>query len=95
MMRQLLDEDQRLVILRGLIDCGGDANESIIQQCLDMYAHRISRDAVRNHLSWLAEQGLVSLTDVAGCYVATLSARGQDTAEGRCTVPGVKKPRAR
>lgn len=95
MMRKLLDEDQRLVILRGLIDCGGDANESIIQQCLDLYAHRLSRDAVRNHLSWLQEQGLITIADVAGCYVGTLTARGQDAAEGRATVPGVKKPRAR
>ncbi len=95
MMQQILEEDQRLVILRGLKDFGGDANESVIQSCLDAYGHRISRDAVRTHLSWLAEQGLLRLENVAGCYVGTLTARGQDVCEGRATVPGVKKPRAR
>ncbi|SIS88068.1 winged helix-turn-helix domain-containing protein [Neptunomonas antarctica] len=94
-MRQMLDEDQRLVILRGLLDFGGNANESVIQSCLDAYGHRISRDTVRTHMKWLEEQGLVRIDDVAGCYVGTLTARGQDASEGRAAVPGVKKPRAR
>lgn len=94
-MRKILDEDQRLVILRGMADFGGDANESVIQSCLDAYGHRISRDAVRTHMKWLEEQGLIRIEDVIGCYVGTLTARGQDACEGRTTVPGVKKPRAR
>jgi repressor of nif and glnA expression len=95
MIQKLLDEDQRLVILRGVEDFGGTANESVIQGCLDSYGHRISRDAVRTHLAWLREQNLISLTDVSGCFVAELTGRGQDVAEGRSVVPGVKKPRAR
>ena len=50
---------------------------------------------VRTHLAWLREQGLVSLTDVSGCYVAEITGRGDDVASGLATVPGVKKPRAR
>lgn len=95
MMRQILDEDQRLVMLRGLHDFGGNANESVIQSCLDAYGHRISRDAVRTHMKWLEEQGLISIEDVGGCYVGTLTSRGQDACEGRANIPGVKKPRAR
>ncbi|WP_074020635.1 MULTISPECIES: hypothetical protein [Xenorhabdus] len=94
-MREILTADQRLVLLRSLTECGGDANESVLQTCLDAYGHRISRDGVRSHLSWLAEQGLCALNDVAGCLVATLTGRGADVAEGRSTVPGVKRPRPR
>jgi hypothetical protein len=32
---------------------------------------------------------------VGSYMVASLTGRGQDAAEGRTTVPGVKKPRAR
>lgn len=92
-LRTLLDEDQRLVLLRSLQDCGGDANESVLQTCLDTYGHRVGRDAVRVHLAWLAEMGLVSVSSVSGCMVATMTGRGQDAAEGRVQVPGIKKPR--
>lgn len=92
-LRALLNEDQRLVLLRSLLECGGDANESVLQTCLDTYGHRVSRDAVRGHLAWLDEMGLVSVREVAGCMVATVAGRGQEVAEGRMQVPGVKKPR--
>ena len=91
----ILDAQQRLVILRSLLDIGGAANESILNDCLDAYGHRVSRDQVRTHITWLAEQGLVTINMVGSCMVASLTGRGQDVAEGRTTVPGVKKPRAR
>ncbi len=94
-MREILTADQRLVILRSLIDCGGDANESVLQTCLDVFGHRLGRDAVRSHLAWLDEQGLCTTKDVSGCLVATITGRGLDVAEGRSTVPGVKRPRPR
>ena len=94
-MMELLDQDRRLVMLRTLVDIGGEANESILQDCLDAYGHRVSRDQVRTHINWLAEQGLVTNEPVGSYFVASLTGRGQDVAEGRSTVPGVKKPRAR
>lgn len=94
-MRDLLDQDQRLVLLRSLLDCGDSANESILQTCLQTYGHKVSRDSVRTQLSWLKEQGLVSLSDVSGCYVAEITGRGDEVASGLITVPGVKKPRPR
>ncbi|OCQ50965.1 hypothetical protein Ppb6_04063 [Photorhabdus australis subsp. thailandensis] len=94
-MREILNADQRLVLLRSLTECGGDANESVLQTCLDAYGHRVSRDVVKSHCHWLAEQGLVSVNDVAGCLVMTITGRGTDVAEGRSTVPGVKRPRPR
>ncbi|ENG6070363.1 ArsR family transcriptional regulator [Vibrio cholerae] len=93
--KELLIEDQRLVILRSLHEMHGyEANESIIDSCLDAYGHKISRDVVRTHLFWLQEQGLVSLRDVGDCQIARLTGRGEDVATGQAVVPGVKRPRA-
>ena len=94
-LRDLLEEDRRLVILRSLVDVGGEANESILNDCLDAYGHRVSRDQVRAQLAWLQEQGVVTIERVGSYMVASLTGRGQDVAEGRCVVPGIKKPRAR
>ncbi len=89
----ILTPDQRLVILRALrTDLGGSHNESIIQTVLNRFGHKCSRDKVRNHLSWLQEQGLVTLEEVVGYYVATITQRGVDIADGAATVPGVKRP---
>lgn len=92
-MREILEQQSRLVILRSLVECRGEANESMLQTCLDVYGVKVSRDEVRTQQAWLAEQGLVENEDVAGCIVSTLTGRGQDVAEGRSSVPGVKKPR--
>ena len=94
-MRDLLDQDQRLVLLRSLLDCGDSANESILQTCLQTYGHKVSRDTVRTQIAWLREQGLVTLSDVSGCYVAEITGRGDEVASGLATIPGVKKPRPR
>ena len=91
--KQIVIEDQRLVILRGLHDMQGySANDSIIQTVLEQYGHRISRDQVRTHLSWLSEQGLISIQSVGETFVATLTNRGSDVSTGRSTVAGIKRP---
>ncbi|BEN05822.1 hypothetical protein SMETH9_11480 [Serratia marcescens] len=95
MIDDILTQDRRLVILRSLMDCNNEANESILQDCLDAWGHNVSRDTVRTLIHWLAEQQLVTLEDLRGFFVVTLTGRGQDVAEGRVNVPGVKKPRAR
>ncbi|EAP4905470.1 ArsR family transcriptional regulator [Salmonella enterica] len=95
MINDILTEDRRLVILRSLLDCNNEANESIIQDCLDAYGHNVSRDVVRGQIDWLAEQNLVTVENLSGFYVVTLTGRGQDVAEGRAKVSGVKRPRAR
>jgi len=93
-MKELLDEHQRLVMLRSLVEAGGSLNDSIFQDCLDRYAPgKVSRDQMKTHISWLEEQGLVRVETLGSCMVATLTGRGQDVAEGRSSVPGVKKPR--
>lgn len=95
MINDILTEDRRLVILRSLLDCNNEANESILQDCLDAYGHNVSRDVVRGLIDWLAEQNLVTVENLRGFYVVTITGRGQDVAEGRSKVSGVKRPRAR
>ncbi|MEV3815980.1 ArsR family transcriptional regulator [Aeromonas salmonicida] len=94
-IQAILDAQQRLVILRSLLDIGGAANESILNDCLDQLGTgRVTRDRVKTLLAWLEEQGLVRIERLATVQVAHLTGRGQDAAEGRAMVPGVKKPRA-
>ncbi len=94
MMKDIFTQDQRLVILRSFADAGYDANESILDECLALYGHKISRDLVRNHLNWLEEQGLVRIERLSGGFmVATITQRGLDVANGEAVVDGVKRPR--
>jgi hypothetical protein len=90
----LLAQDRRLSILL-LLSCspGGACNAALLHAALPDYGHNPSGDQIAGDLAWLAEQGLLTTRDTHGLTVATLTARGQDVAEGRATVPGVKRPR--
>lgn len=86
--------DQRLTILQALEEDPDYAiNEHLLRAALDEYGHGISSDKLRTELYWLAEQGLVTLEEVAGVKVARLTSRGEDVALGRARVPGVARPR--
>jgi hypothetical protein len=92
---EYLRQDIRLVILRLLVEMTAyRANSSVLTMALDSYGHTLSRDQVKTELSWLAEQGALTLEDVGPVLVATLSERGQDIAAGRARVPGIKRPGA-
>ena len=89
----VLDADQRLVMLRFLEENNGSGNDSILQKVLGKYGHNISRDKTKTHLHWLNENGLVEIESVMGTDVATITGRGHDVARGLCKVPGVGVPR--
>lgn len=90
----LLDSDQRLVILRHLEENTGTANDSVLQKVLNRWGHKISRDKTKTHLHWLKEQGLVTIEPVMNTDVATITSRGHDVANGCVEVPGVGLPRS-
>ncbi len=92
-IEQVIDEDQRLCLIRALEEAGGQANESVAQSCLEVYGHAISRDKIRTHYAWLQEQRVVTIKEVAGYQVARLTERGYDAVKGRCEVPGIKSAR--
>jgi hypothetical protein len=86
--------DIRLVLLQALEeDPDYSHNEGVLRAALGAVGHGISHDRLRVELAWLAEQGLVTVTDAAGLQVARLTARGEDVALGRTRVPGVARPR--
>jgi hypothetical protein len=89
---ETLTADIRLVILRELADSHDyRCNESVLQSVLDKYGHACSRDKIRVELRWLESVGAVTIQDV-GVLVATATARGVDTAQGRYRIDGVKRP---
>jgi Fe2+ or Zn2+ uptake regulation protein len=85
----------RLTLLRLLSEQPGyKSNSSVLTQAADAVAgFTATRDQVKTELAWLAEQGLVTNTQVIdGLLVATLTERGGEVATGRAVVPGVQKP---
>ena len=93
-MTNVITADQRLALLQALVACNNDANQNILQTCLAQFGHNISMDLVRNHMLWLEEQGLVRISrlDTDRLFVATITQRGLDVANGVSVVDGVKKP---
>ena len=95
-LQKVIAEHHRLSILLALGAVPGlKTNDSMLSCSCAEFGHTISQDAMRNHLSWLNEQGLITLETKGPYYLAELTGRGQDVAEGISTCPGVKKPRAK
>lgn len=92
---EFIRADVRLVALRLLAEMPAyRSNSSVLTMALERYGHAVSRDQVKTELRWLEEQGLVTVEDLDTVFVATLTERGQDVANGRTMVPGVKRPGA-
>ena len=91
--KTLVLEDLRLAVLQ-VLECDPDYshNERIIKNALAHIGHSTDSDTLTTQLHWLQDQSLVVLTD-AGMLVAKLTARGEDVALGRVTVPGVARKR--
>ena len=87
-----LAEDHRLAILHALAKCEGDSNESFITTALHGFGHNVSRDQVRTLFTWLKENGLISLEEIADVMIARLTERGFEVEQGIITTPGVKRP---
>lgn len=91
--RDTFAEHVRLCILRLLSEAAEyEANNSIIADAVCEFGLNASRDFVNTQLTWLEEQGLITLRRVTPAIaVAQLKKRGLDVAGGRAGVPGVKK----
>jgi Fe2+ or Zn2+ uptake regulation protein len=91
--REIFIADQRLCILRILsVAPGYSANDSILDDILAQWSHRISRDQVRTHVRWLQEQGLVTVEILGRTLNATITQYGIDVAKGEAFIDGVKRP---
>lgn len=91
---ELVTADLRLVALQALEqDPDYSHNEHVLLGVLASLGHGVSTDRLRTELEWLSEQGLVSIEDVHGLWVVSLTRRGGDVACGRAHMHGVKRPR--
>lgn len=94
--RDFMTEDRRLAELRFLAeDNDYSLNDSVMQTALGEIGHGASREVIWADFAFLAELGLITVEKPLDgrVTVARLTARGEDVARGRATVPGVKKPR--
>lgn len=89
-------ENRRICLLRILAEAPSyRANESLLHTLVEEFGLTCTRDQVRTDLAWLRDQGLLTLDQPAGIYVAQVTQSGLDVAAGRTTVPGVKRPSPR
>lgn len=90
---ELLSQHWRITVLRILaVAPGYRANDSVLHAAMEGYGHILTRDQVKTTLAWLAENALVAIEPMEDMVIATILQRGQDVAEGRALVPGVKRP---
>ncbi|MBU0972312.1 MAG: transcriptional regulator [Proteobacteria bacterium] len=95
-LEQTIREHLRITILRLLHDDPDyTLNDSLITDLTADFGFTPSRDKVRTELSWLKEQGLVTTDNDPHITIATLTERGADVAQGRVTIPGIKRPSPR
>lgn len=92
---EVLSGHQRLLILQMLSeDADYASNEVVLSTLLESVGHGLSQDALRAHLRWLAEVGLVTLEEVRPVgLLARITARGLDVARGLARIDGVARPR--
>ena len=94
-MAKVVAEHQRISILLALDESPGfDLNDSILRDILKMYSLKISRDQLYTQLTWLEQQGYVTIKKIGATemWVATITQTGIDVAEGNVFVPGIKRP---
>ncbi|AYO54930.1 VpaChn25_0724 family phage protein [Acinetobacter wuhouensis] len=91
-----LKEEMRLVLLRLLNELPSyRGNSSTLHNGLNHWGLSFSRDQVKTELYWLKDQGCIEVElDTPDVVVVKLATRGQDAAEGRTKVPGIKRPSA-
>lgn len=85
--------DLRLVLLRSLADQSDyTLNDSLLQRSCMAWGHNRSRDAVKAQLRWLADVEAVTLKEMGGYLIASITHRGLDHVERRAYIDGIGKP---
>ena len=76
-----------------LADADYSLSNEMLQRAEKALGHTMSVVAVDGMLDWLAERGLVAVSDVgSGIRVAKLTRQGLDVARGAARVSGVDRP---
>ncbi len=92
--KQFVTKSRRLSLLRFLKECGGQANDSIIQNVLEnTYGFSKSpRETYRQDIRFCEDNGLVVISWAGEVMVAQITKRGVEVAEGRTAVEGIQPP---
>ncbi|MCX7366776.1 MAG: ArsR family transcriptional regulator [Alphaproteobacteria bacterium] len=69
------------------------ANDSLLADVVNDFGIVSTRDQIRTELLWLKEQGLVTVKEIAGVMVATMTERGSEIAGGRASHPSIARPK--
>ena len=69
------------------------ANDIVVADAVRAVGLGCTNDQLRGHLTWLQEQRLVTVEDIGGIKVATLTERGAEIAAGRAYIDGVQRPK--
>ncbi len=89
---ELVTESRRLALLTILEDSAGyTAADGLLRMQAEQIGHSAGLDTILADLAWLRDTGLITLRDVGGIHIASLTTRGQDVAHGRTHVPGVAR----
>ena len=97
-MSRYLDDTLRPAIRHHLLVAigqspSGRAHEYHLRDILDAAGYAVSQDLIHGELQWLQEQALLELQPIERAYIAEVTQRGADVAEGRARVDGVRAPR--
>lgn len=93
-VREKINEDRRLVILRLLTDYRGALNSSTLESSVRAWGHKyIDRALIIDDLEWLSVRGVVR-TEALGSNVfeAILTPKGERVAAGEEWLTGVARP---
>lgn len=67
-------------------------SEVLLKTVLRDRSYMVSSDKLRTDCAWLAEQGLVTIRELGGVQIITLTERGLDVLSGAAIVPGIPRP---
>ena len=81
----------RRAILDLIFDVGGAVDDDTATILLNEIGHRIARSDVAAEIRWLADKGLVRLTETPAMLVIASTSDGRDTAMGRLRFEGVSR----
>ena len=93
-VRQTMDADRRLVILRTLVEYRGALNSSALESGIRAWGHKyIDRDMILGDCKWLEVRGLVTLEELSSTVLEiTVTPKGERAADGSEWVEGIARP---
>lgn len=92
-MSQLIREQARLIILKGLREQVDERlNSDLMLPLLSTFGILKTREWVHAELEWLADMGAIKITRAGSILVATLAERGAQHLDRLIAIEGVKRP---